>query len=153
MSPKKITGKTGAILLVAVCSLVLGPTAGDASARVISVKENASFLPEGNIGVKVVEQGSGSGTFNGSVSSHLTINGSSISGTFTFKSRSGTISGRTSANVVGQAARPIVSFAGSLSVTSGSGAYARSAGRLSVSGTIRRRNYALTEVVSGKMQL
>ena len=137
----------------AACLLMLAPAAGASGTREISVKENASFLPEGNIGVNVVEQGNGSGTFNGTVSSHLTINGSFISGTFTFKSRSGTISGRTSANVVGQAARPIVSFVGSLSVTSGSGAYAHPTGRLSVSGTIRRRNYALTELVSGKMQL
>jgi hypothetical protein len=122
-------------------------------AKAISVKENAKLLPAGEVGLKVVETGNGYGTFNGAVVSHLTITGSNIAGTFMLKSRSGTIRGNTSASVVGPAARPVVSFSGSLLLGSGTGSFAHASGRLTVKGTIRRRNYELVEEVTGSMHL
>jgi hypothetical protein len=125
------------------------PVATPASA--LYVKEIARLLPVGSVGTRVKEKGHCAGTLNGAVSSNLVISGSHISGTFVLTTRNGRIDGHTSATVVGQAAVPVVRFAGSLSVTGGSGSYARATGHVSIKGTIRRRNYELLEEVAGTL--
>jgi hypothetical protein len=121
-------------------------------ASAIGIKETAKLLPAGSVGVKIDEKGSASGTIDGTASSNLTIAGNNIGGTFVLTTRSGTITGRTRATVVGQAAVPIVHFSGSLSIVGGSGRYAHASGRLSIKGTIRRKNYELAEEVSGTLR-
>jgi hypothetical protein len=121
-------------------------------ARTISLKETARLLPVGSVGSKIKERGSASGSLNGVVTSNLTIAGSHISGTFVLATNGGTINARTTATVVGQVAVPVVRFAGSISVSGGNGRYAHASGHLSVKGTIRRRNYELTEEASGSIR-
>jgi hypothetical protein len=126
------------------------PVATPASA--LYVKETARLLPVGSVGTRVKEKGHCAGTLHGAVSSNLVISGSHISGTFVLATRNGRIDGHTSATVVGQAAVPVVRFAGSLSVTGGSGSYAHATGHVSIKGTIRRRNYELLEEVAGTLR-
>jgi hypothetical protein len=107
----------------------------------------------GSPGLEITEEGTSYGTFGGSSSSHLTISGSHITGTFVFHARGGVVRGRTSASVVGKAALPVVSFAGSITIASGTGHYARASGQMHLTGSIRRKNYEIYEETTGNVRL
>lgn len=123
------------------------------SAREMSVYDKTYLHLVGSPGIEITESGTTYGTFSGSVSSHLTLSGSHINGTFVFRTRSGLVRGSTHASVVGKAALPVVSFAGSATITGGTGSYSHASGQVSLKGSIRRKNYEIFEETSGKVHV
>ena len=130
---------------------VRDPHAG--SARESTVFNKTYLHLVGSPGIEITESGTTYGTFSGSVSSHFTLSGSHINGTFVFHTHGGLVRGTTYASVVGKAALPVVSFAGSASITSGTGSYSHASGRVALKGSIRRKNYEIFEETSGKVHL
>jgi hypothetical protein len=147
-------------VLVAVGPLGPGVSSGAAGragtqsarvARTFSLHESGRLHLTSKHGFTLNEQGSGSGTITGTIYVHLTIvstsrvsaevniypGGSSISGVASASYHRGTTSG---------------SFSGSLSISRGTGSYARAHGSgLSFTGTIQRSNDAITVYVSGRV--
>lgn len=98
------------------------------------------------------ERGSASGSFNCSVAMQVNITYTSAVMTFACSSRAGDINGlgRTSFVVSG----PIAHFAGTLSLTSGTGSYGHASGSdLHMSGVVQRHSDALSAAISGTMNL
>lgn len=129
-----------------------GATASSAhAAKTFSLNESSRLRLTSKHGFTLNEQGSVSGTIVGTIYVHLTIvstnrvtaevsiypSGSSISGDASASYRKGSTSG---------------SFSGALSISRGSGRYARAHGSgLSFTGTIQRSNDAITVHVSGRV--
>jgi hypothetical protein len=140
----------------------LGPTISHAasmrdprarSARELTMFDKTYLHLVGSPGIEITEKGTTYGTFSGSVSSHFTVSGSHISGTFVFYTHGGLVRGSTYASVIGKAALPVVSFAGNVLITSGTGSYSHASGRVSLKGSIRRKNYEIFEQTSGKVHV
>jgi hypothetical protein len=123
------------------------------AARELSVRDKTYLRLVGSPGVEITENGTSYGTFGGNTTSHLTLSGSHISGTFVFHARGGVVRGTTRASVVGKAALPVVSFAGTVTMTSGTGSYRHISGQIALKGSIRRKNYEVYEETSGKVHV
>src|SRR5580693_5327975 len=83
-------------------------------------------------GSLLFEQGQATGTLPGSMRAHINV-GASLSGSFTIDTAHGSIDGHGAATPHGSGA--IESFAGSLTVTGGSGLYVHAHGRAQLYGT------------------
>lgn len=123
------------------------------SAQELTVKDRTYLHLVGSPGIEVTENGTSYGTFSGSVASHLTLSGDRITGNFVLHTHSGLVVGSTHASVVGKAALPVVSFAGTVSLTRGTGSYSHMYGQISLKGSIRRKNYEVYEETSGRVHL
>lgn len=119
------------------------------SARTISLDESAKLHLTSRHGFTLNEQGSASGSVSGTMYVHLTIVSTSrVVAEVNFYPRGGSISGRASASY--QRGSSTASFAGTISITRGTGSYAHARGSgLSFSGTIRRSDEAIAVQVHG----
>ena len=136
---------TGAVRATASDSAT--PVALDA--RAISLNESAKLHLTSRHGFTLNEQGAASGSVAGTMYVHLTIVSTSrVLAEVNFYPRGGSISGRASASY--RRGSSTASFAGTISITQGTGSYAHARGSgLSFSGTIRRSDEAIAVQVHG----
>jgi hypothetical protein len=99
-------------------------------------------------GSLLYEEGQASGTLPGTMRVHLDV-GAVFRGSFTIRTRAGTITGRGVATPHGSGAYE--SFAGSLVITGGSGRYAQAHGRAGLYGTFSRSDYRLLVQTTGTL--
>jgi hypothetical protein len=120
------------------------------SARTVSVNERGQLHLLSKHGFTLNEQGTGTGTISGTINVRLTIASTSrVTADVTVTTRGGSISGYATAGY--HKGETSASFSGSLSVTHGSGSYARAQGSgLSFSGTIAQSSDAISVRVSGR---
>jgi hypothetical protein len=123
-------------------------TCGAHAARALKASDSAHLRYVSASGSLLYETGSASGTLPGSMRAHVNI-GATISGSFTIYTRAGSISGHGSATPKG--AGVYESFAGSLSVSHGSGRYLHAHGRARLYGTFNRNTYALVVQTVGTL--
>lgn len=158
--------RSSARMRITSAALVLGATATAAvfgagaagaaasrahSARSLNLSDTASLHLANKHGIELKEQGTAKGTLGGSLYLQLKVTSTrSVSASIQVYPKGGSISGTAKASyrVVGSTA----SFAGTMTVTKGSGTYSKAkASALSFSGTIKRSNDAVTVHLSGKM--
>ncbi len=118
------------------------------SARALKASDTARLRYVSASGSLLYEIGNASGALPGSMRAHVSI-GAAISGSFTIYTHGGSISGRGSATPKGSGTYE--SFAGSLSVSRGSGRYAHAHGRARLYGTFDRSTYALVVQTAGTL--
>jgi hypothetical protein len=101
-------------------------------------------------GSQLVEEGPGTGTLPATVKGRFEVS-ATMTGTFTILPRSGggTIRGHATATLNGSNSSP--SFAGTLTVTGGTGLYAHAHGTAGLYGVFYRRTYALTVQTTGTL--
>jgi len=145
------------VLCLWLCPLALstgtsGAAVGPAHvARLIYLDENGDLHATSKHDLTLNEQGPASGTVTGTIYVHLTVVSSSrVTAEVSIYPSGGSISGYASASY--QRGEQRASFSGSLSISRGTGSYARARGPgLSFSGTIQRSNDAVTVHVSGRV--
>ena len=139
--------RTTAILLACLCVATLLP-AVPAGARTLKATDTAHLRYVSASGSLLNEEGSATGTLPGSMRVHLNV-GATFTGSFTIYTRGGSITGHGSATPHGSGTYE--SFAGSLTVTGGTGRYAHAHGRAGLYGTFNRDNYALVIQTTGNL--
>jgi hypothetical protein len=146
----------GTLLATGACALALTTGTAGASgstataARTISLNDTAHLHRTSSHGFNLYESGSASGSLGGSISLHLdVISTNRVTAQITVHPRGGgSINGSASGSYRNNGST--ASFAGTMSVTSGSGSYSGAHGSgLSFSGTIQRSTDAVTVRVSG----
>jgi hypothetical protein len=110
------------------------------AAQALKASDTAHLRYLSASGSLLFEEGQASGTLPGSMRVHFSV-GATFSGSFTIYTRAGSITGRGGATPHGSGVYE--SFAGSLTVTGGSGRYAHAHGRAQLYGTFNRNTYAL----------
>ena len=115
----------------------------------MSLHESGNLRLTGKHGFTLDEQGSATGTFNGTIHVRLTIVSSSrVKAEVSISRRGGSISGEATASY--RKSGGSASFAGSLSVSGGTGSYSHAHGSgLSFGGTIQSSNDAIAVHLSG----
>lgn len=128
-----------------------GPVA--VAAREVNLQETGHLHSVGEPGTTVVEQGRATGTYNCSISVHLTITSANrVTATFTVKPNGGTVTGKGSARFAQQGVDGY--FGGTIAITSGTGRYAHTWGMgIGISGVINRETFGLTVHVNGKIHV
>ncbi|HLM86856.1 MAG TPA: hypothetical protein VK272_11780 [Solirubrobacteraceae bacterium] len=99
-------------------------------------------------GSLLLDEGKATGTLPGSMRAHLDL-GTTFTGTFTIYASGGSIQGRGSATPHGSGTYE--SFAGTLTVTGGTGRYAHAHGHGGLYGTFDRDTYALVIKTTGSL--
>jgi hypothetical protein len=128
--------------------LALLATAAPVGARALRATDTAHLHYVSASGSLLFEQGAATGTLPGSMRVHFDV-ASTLSGSFTIYARGGSITGHGSATPHG--AGVYESFAGSLTVTGGSGRYVHAHGQAGLYGTFDRDSYALTIQTTGTL--
>lgn len=120
-------------------------------ARTISLDETASLHATSKHDLTLNEKGIASGTVTGTIYVHLTVVSSSrVTAEINIYPSGGSISGYASASY--DRGSQMATFAGSMSITRGTGNYAHAHGPgLRFSGTIQHTNDAVTVHVSGRV--
>jgi hypothetical protein len=139
-------GSWGALLLAGIATALAAPAT--ASAATISVNDTGHLHLLKAIGSLLLEEGRATGSLPGTARVRLRV-GSSVSATFTIRTRAGTIEGHGRASLHSSARYS--SFGGWLTVTGGSGRYARARGSGHLYGVIDRRSDAVTVQTIGKL--
>jgi len=143
----------GAIVALACLLFAAAIAAAPASARQQerrqAVEVAAHFHRVGPGGTEISERVMATGTFPGPITTHLVFSGNKMNGTFALRTTGGTVRGRTNASVVGSSARPVVQYAGTVTVTGGTGRFSSASGTLKMTGTMRRINNAVYEKATG----
>lgn len=118
-------------------------------AKALLLNENGNLHLTSKHGFTLNEQGSASGTVNGTIYVHLSIVSSSrVTAELSIYPSGGSITGRGSASYHRE--RTSARFSGSMSIERGTGGYAHAHGSgLSFSGTIQRSNDAITVHLAG----
>lgn len=138
-----------AIALAASLSTGGGASASRArTAQALRASDTARLHYLSASGSLLYELGHAAGTLPGSMRVHLRVS-STFSGSFTIYTRGGSIRGRGSATPHGSGVYE--SFAGTLSVTGGSGRYRHAHGRAGLYGTFNRNTYALLVQTTGTL--
>lgn len=140
---------------VAVASLTAGLTAPPARAARAHAASTARVRDEGRLrlvrssGSLLVDEGSAHGTFPGTVRVDFVYNGSpNVSARIWIYGRAGTIYARGSARLSSPtSASP--SFAGTITIVSGSGRYTRARGSGGIFGVFYRRSYGMIVQTQG----
>ncbi|HWY18257.1 MAG TPA: hypothetical protein VNY27_06045 [Solirubrobacteraceae bacterium] len=153
---RSIAGTAG-LLAASVCVLAL--SAGGASgataraARTISLNESGRLHLTSHHGFHLNEQGAASGTIRGSIYIHLNVSSTNrVSAEVNIYPSNGSLTGYGTAGYHPNGG--VATFSGSLSISRGTGAYARAhASHLRFSGTIQRSNDATTVRLSGPLSL
>jgi len=137
-----LAGASSLIALVSWAPLVRAASA-------VSLNERGQLHLTSRHGFTLDEQGSASGSVNGPIYVHLKIVSTSrVIAEVNLYPHGGSISGQASANY--RRGSSTASFAGTISITRGTGLYAHAHGSgLSFSGTIRRSDEAITVQVRG----
>jgi hypothetical protein len=117
-------------------------------ARTISATDEANLHYVRHEGSRLFEEGTAHGTLPGSMRAECNV-GASVSANFTIYTRDGTIRGHGMADPHGSGADQ--SFAGTLTVTGGTGRYAHAHGHAGLYGLFNRRTYALTVQTTGSL--
>ena len=122
-----------------------------AASRTLTVSEHGNLHLTSSHGFKLNEEGKASGTLSGPVYLYLTITSSSrVSAEVRFYPHGGFFGGHGTGSYNNSGSR--ASFSGTLSVSQSSGSYAHAHGSaLRFSGTINRRNDAVTVKLSGTL--
>jgi hypothetical protein len=161
-SPKRwrIGAACGAALLGALASAALLPTVGSAetsvgvhraeahAARALKATDTAKLHYVSAAGSELLEQGKTTGTIPGSMRAQVEI-GATISGNFTIYTQGGSIKGHGVASPHGGGI--FESFAGTVTVTGGTGRFVHAHGHTGLYGTFNRNTYALTIQTTGTL--
>lgn len=145
-----------ALTAVAVAATVGAGAAGAAgpsakAARSLSLSDSASLHESNHKGVELKEAGTAKGNLPGSIYIQLRIVGHSVTASIQLYPSGGSVAGRASASyhIVSSST---ATFSGSMSITGGSGRYAKAKGsRLSFSGSVHRPGNSVSVRVSGAM--
>ncbi len=123
------------------------------AAREVNLQETGYLHSVGEPGETIAEQGHAIGTYNCSISVHMTIvSANSVTANFTVKPKGGSVTGRGSARFAQKGANGY--FGGTIAITHGTGSYAHASGTdIGISGVINRETFALTVHVHGKIDL
>jgi len=125
-----------------------GAVAGARAARVLNATDTAHLHYVSASGSLLLDEGKASGALPGSMRVHLNL-GTTFTGSFTISTSGGSITGRGSATPHGSGAYE--SFAGTLTVTGGTGRYTRARGHGKLYGTFNRSNYSLVIKTTGSL--
>ncbi|HEU0250008.1 MAG TPA: DUF2600 family protein [Solirubrobacteraceae bacterium] len=118
------------------------------SARSLRASDEAHLRYVSASGSTLYETGRASGTLPGSMRVHMTI-GPTFSGTFTIYASGGTIAGHGTA--IPHGVGVYESFAGSVTLTGGSGRFRHASGSAKLYGTFNRNTYALLIQTEGTL--
>ena len=147
-----------AMLAGSVTSSVVGiavarPGPGGHSARAVSLNESGSLHLTSKRGFTLNETGSATGTIRGAIYIHLhLVSNSRVTSEVNIYPSGGSLSGSGSASY--QVNGGYASFAGSLSITRGTGSYGHAhAANLRFTGTIQRRNDSVAVRLSGTLSV
>jgi hypothetical protein len=142
------------ITLLAACLLAAAPTDGARAsavartARTLSATDTAHLRYVSSAGSLLNDEGTATGSLPGSMRVHLNL-GATFTGSFTIYTSGGSIKGHGSA--IPHGSGTYESFAGTLTVTGGTGRYARARGQGHLYGTFNRGNYALVIKTTGSL--
>jgi hypothetical protein len=127
-------------------------TPSASAARSLSVRDEGYLGFRSSSGSELIDEGHAKGTLPGWVKVRFTYNGSpAVYAQFTISTHDGLIKG----HATGRLNNPNStgpSFRGSLSITSGTGRYARVTGNGELFGVFYRRSYALTVQAIGNLR-
>lgn len=118
------------------------------AARTLNATDTAHLHYVNGSGAELFEEGTASGSLPGKMQVHGEV-GPTLSASFTVFLHGGTIRGRGTAKAHG--AGRYESFAGSLTITGGTGHYEHAHGHAGLYGIFDRRNYALTVQTTGRL--
>jgi hypothetical protein len=123
------------------------------AAREVNLQETGHLHAVGEPGTTIIERGAATGTYNSSISVHLTIvSANKVTAMFTVRPRGGSVTGKGSARFAQQGADGY--FGGTIAITGGTGSFAHASGaKLGISGVISRETFALTVHVHGKIHV
>lgn len=152
-----------AALLTSIAFIVLAPSASRVwtasaqatptayAAHTLRATDTAHLHYLSSSGSQLVEEGSGTGTLPATVKGRFEVS-ATMTGSFTILPRSGggTIRGHATATLNGSNSSP--SFAGTLTVTGGTGRYTHAHGTAGLYGVFYRRTYALTVQTTGTLR-
>jgi hypothetical protein len=121
------------------------------AARTVSLHESGRLQLTSKKGFTLNERGSTSGTISGSMYIHLNLaSPTKVTAEVNIYPRGGSLTGKGSAGY--RVEGGVASFSGTLSITRGTGTYARArASSLRFTGTIQRRNDAVSVQLSGPL--
>lgn len=142
---------TGGALLATTAA---GATPLARSARTITLSETGHLHKTSKHNFTINEEGSATGTIKGTIYIHLRIanNQGGVTAEVNIYPHGGSLSGAGSASYQVQGAEAV--FVGKLSITRGTGSYAHAhASSLRFSGSIRRRDDAVTVQLSGPLSV
>jgi hypothetical protein len=144
--PIRKTDSLGAAVLG--CALLMISQAS-ASARTLNASDEAHLHVVNASGSLLIEEGPASGGLPGKVKVRFNVS-STVSGTFTLYPRSGgSITGHAKATL--HSTGTYASFAGSLTITGGTGRYTHAHGTGGLYGTVNRHNDAIVVQTTGKL--
>jgi hypothetical protein len=121
---------------------------GSVEARTLKATDTAKLHKVSASGSLLFEEGTATGTLPGKMRASVNV-GATISGSFTFYLHGGTIKGHGEATPHGEGTYE--SFAGTVTVTRGTGRYAHAHGQTKLYGTFDRNNYALVIQTAGTL--
>jgi hypothetical protein len=125
-----------------------GAFASARAARVINATDTARLHYVSASGSLLLDEGKVTGALPGSMRVHMNL-GATFTGSFTIYTSGGSVKGRGSATPHGSGAYE--SFAGTLTVTGGTGRYAHARGHANFYGTFNRSNYSLVVKTTGSL--
>ena len=144
-------------MIVAAALLALAPSASASapararSARTASVKDEGRLHLVKSSGSLLIDEGTASGSIPGTTVVRFTYNGSpSVTAQITIRGHYGTIQAR-GAGQLSSPTSPSPSFRGTLTITGGSGRYARIHGSGRLYGVFYRRSYAMVVQTEGTL--
>jgi hypothetical protein len=145
----------GVLLLVAAVGAGARKPAGHAltahAARVLNVHDEGHLRFVHASGSLIIDEGSVSGTFPGSVRVRFLYDGEpQVSAQFTISGHGGSISAHATGRLSSPTS-PSPSFSGHMTITGGSGSYAHVHGSGELFGVYYRRSYGLTVQAIGKL--
>jgi hypothetical protein len=141
----------GALLMSATGTAGARPGVRAHAASVLSVNDEGHLRFVHASGSVIIDQGSVSGTFPGSVRVRFLYDGEpQVSAQFTISGQGGSISAHATGRLSSPTS-PSPSFSGHMTITSGSGRYAHVHGGGNLYGVYNRRSYALTVQAVGKL--
>jgi hypothetical protein len=146
MIPSSATTRRTRALALLAAAAALG--AGAARAATVSGSDTAHLHLAHQHEAVLYEEGRASGSLPGRMHAQLTV-GSQLKGNCTIYTAHGTIDGRGVATPHGSGRYQ--SFAGTLTITGGSGRYRRAHGRTGLYGTFDRRTFALVVQTTGRL--
>jgi len=157
MSTITARGSAAAAALAAACGLLswlAAPSVGSPAfaARSLSVKDEGYLRLVKSSGSLLIDEGQAHGTIPGTVRIHFVYDGNpSVSAQITIEGRAGSLQAHASGRLSNpSSASP--SFAGTLTISGGSGGYAHASGSGHLYGVFYRRSYAMKVQTEGTLR-
>jgi hypothetical protein len=146
----------GLLILVLACLLLAilatttsaSPAPRAHTARTVNATDTANLRYIKHSGSQLLEEGAAQGTLPGTMHARASL-GATFTASFTIYTHGGTITGHGTATPHGSGLDE--SFAGTLTVTGGTGRYSHAHGHASFSGTFNRRTYAIVLKTKGSL--